>query len=150
MKSFELAAAEAMGIDDRLPFTMAGDETQLYAYPPSEGQMVLLLGLIDLDATSDTAAASQGAADVMGVFWELLEEETAVHLRHRLRSRTDAFGLQDIMNIIEWLVEEAGARPTTRSSDSTSSPGTTGSRSTATARQRASSRSTSRRTASAT
>jgi hypothetical protein len=149
MKSFELAAAEAAGVDtDRLPFTMAGDDTQLYAYPPSEGQMVLLLGLIEMDTSGQDA--TQGAADVMGVFWELLEEATAAHLRRRLRSRTDRFGLGDIMNIIEWLVEEASARPTTPPSGSTSSPGSTGTRSTAGARQRASTRSSSPRTGSAT
>jgi hypothetical protein len=150
MKSFELAAADAAGIDtDRMPFKMAGDDTQLYAYRPTEGQMVLLLGLVDIDET-DMQKGVGAAADLMGVFWESLDEDTAGHLRRRMRSRTDRFGMGDVMNIIEWLVEEASARPTTPPSGSTSSPGSTGTRSTASARQKASTRSPSRRTASAT
>lgn len=145
-KSFALAAEEASGTaDERLDFTIDGDDTQLYAYLPSEGQMVLLLGVAS--ESTDPGAAS---AAVMDVFWELLEEDTRRHLRRRLLARTDTFGLGDIMNIIEWLVEESAARPTTPSSGSTPSPGSTGRPSTASARQRASSRSTSPRTASAT
>lgn len=146
MKSFDLAASEAAGVDvDRVPFTMAGDDTQLYAYLPSEGQMVLLLGL-----ASDTADAGSSSSMVMDVFWELMDDDTRRHLRRRLLSRTDRFGLGDVMNIIEWLVEESSARPTTPPSGSTSSPGSTGTRSTASARQKASTRSSSPRTASAT
>lgn len=145
-KSFALAAEEANGTaEEALPFTMDGDDTQLYAYLPGEGQMVLLLGVAS--ELSDPGASS---AAVMDVFWELLSEDTRRHLRRRLLSRTDPFGLADIMNIIEWLVEESTARPTTPSSASTSSQETTGRRSTGTARQRASTRSTSPRTASAT
>jgi hypothetical protein len=144
MKSFELAAAEANGAaEEKLPFKMAGDDTQLYAYPPSEGQLVLLLGLAGQDAGTL-------AAEVLGVFWEALDGDSAEHLRGRLRSRTDRFGLGDVMHIIEWLTEEATARPTTPPSDSTSSPGTTGTPSTEPPRQRASTRSPSPRTGSAT
>lgn len=145
-KSFALATAKATGkkaADDRLPFQMEGDDTQLYAYAPSEGQLVLLLGI-----TED--GGLEAASEVMNVFWESLEEDTAEHLRARLRARTDPFGLMDVMNIIEWLVEEAAARPTTPPPASTPSRRQSGPPSTGTARQRASTRSTSRRTASAT
>lgn len=149
-KSFTLAAAEANGsLDDALPFTMEGDETQLYAYAPTEGQLVLLLGVVDL-SPDDTSEGGTVANDVMSVFFECMEESTALHLRKRLRSRADRFGLQDIMNIIQWLVEEASARPTSPPSGSTSSPGTAGTRSTAPARRQASTRSTTRQRASAT
>lgn len=145
-KSFALAAEEANGTaDDALEFQMEGDDTQLRAYLPSEGQMVLILGV-----ASDLTDAGQASAAVMDVFWELLEEDTRRHLRRRLLSRTDPFGLGDIMNIIEWLVEESTARPTQQPSASTPSRGTTGRPSTGSARQRASTRSTSTRTASAT
>lgn len=149
-KSFTLAAAEANGQgDDRLPFQVEGDDTQLYAYLPTEGQMVLMLGVIT-DLAGDADMQTDAAAEVLAVFWELMDAETRTHLRRRLRSREDRFALRDVMNIIEWLTEEAGARPTTPSSGSTSSPGTTGNRSTARARQRASTRSPSPRTGSAT
>lgn len=145
-KSFSLAVQEATGTaDDRLDFTMEGDDTQLYAYLPSEGQMVLLIGV-----ASDLTDVGVASAAVMDVFWELMETDTRRHLRRRLLVREDSFGLGDIMNIIEWLVGESTARPTTPPSASTPSRGTTGRRSTATARQRASTRSPSPRTASAT
>lgn len=147
MKSFTLAASEANGAgNEALPFQLEGDDTQLYAYAPTQGQLVLLLDLAD--ATPETMALA--ANRVMSVFWECLDDDTEAHLRERLLERTDPFDLPDIQNIIEWLVEESTARPTTPPSGSTGSPGSTGQRSTARARQRASTRSPSRRTASAT
>jgi hypothetical protein len=144
-KSFALAAAEATGIEDALPFEMEGDDTQLYAYRPTEGQIALLLG-----ATAGGARPEQMAGAFMELFWSLMEEETARVLRARLADRTDRFGLTDLMNIVEWLVEEASGFPTQQPPASTRSRATSGQRSTATARQRASTRSSSPRVASAT
>lgn len=145
-KSFQLAAAEAAGLtEDALPFEMEGHDDQLYAYLPTEGQLVLLMG-----AMSEFSGAEEQGMAVMDLFWSLMEPETATALRRRLRDRTDSFGLQDILNIIEWLVEESSARPTKSSSASTPSRSTSGQRSTAPARRQASTRSRSPRTASAT
>lgn len=155
MKSFTLAATEAADSEspqdaERLPFQMEGDDAQLYAYRPQQGQLALLIDLQDISESTPTEEVAAAAGDVMGVFWELMDTDTRKHLRRRLRSRTDAFDIPDIMNIIEWLVEEAAARPTTPPSGSTRSPGPTGQRSTGRARQRASTRSPSARTGSAT
>jgi hypothetical protein len=144
-KSFALAVAEANGaVEDALPFQMEGDDTQLYAYPPGEGQLVLLMGLT---GNQNPVAL---ASTVLDVFWELMTEDTARVLKRRLNDRSDPFGIQDVMHIIEWLIEEVTGRPTQSSSASTPSRTTSGRRSTATARQRASTRSTSPRAASAT
>ena len=144
-KTFALAAAEATGLtEDALPFQMEGSDEQLYAYPPSEGQLVLLMGLIG-DQEPQALAAT-----VLDVFWQLLEPETATIVRRRLNDRSDSFGIANVMNIVQWLVEETAARPTQSSSASTPSRTTSGPRSTGTARKRASTRSTSPRTVSAT
>ena len=120
-KTFALAVQTANDdVDDLMPFQMEGDDTQLYAYRPTEGQLILLVG-----ATGDTDSG-QMAADVLGVFWSLLEDETAAVLRRRLRDRHDTFGIADIMNIIEWIVEETSARPTKSSPASLPSRATTG------------------------
>lgn len=150
-KSFALAAAEAAGfdVDEKLPFQVEGDETQLYAYLPGEGQVVMLMGVAGLDEY-DTPGIAAASAEVMNVFWELMDDQSRAHLRRRLRDRHDRFGLGDILNIIEWLVEEASARPTRSPSDSTPSPQANGRPSTGSVRQRASTRSPSPRTASAT
>jgi hypothetical protein len=145
-KSFALAVAEANGqVEDALPFQMEGDDTQLYAYLPGEGQLVLLMGIVGGGQDAQSTATT-----VLEIFWSLMEPDTARVLRRRLADRTDSFGVGDVMNIVEWLVEEAAARPTQSSSASTPSRTTSGQRSTASARPRASTRSRSPRTASAT
>ena len=145
-KSFGLAAREAVGdVDDRLPFNFEGTEEQLYAYLPQSGQLVLLLG-----ALNDYAADQERAAVVLDVFWSLLEEETANLLRRRLRDRQDSFGLADVMAIVQWIVEEAAARPTESSLASLPSRATSGHLSTGGAPRKASSRSRSPRPVSAT
>lgn len=146
VKSFELSAAEAAGaLEDALPFQMEGSDEQLYAYRPTEDQLVMLMG-----AAGPTARVEQMAGAFMELFWSLLEDETRAHLHARLADRLDPFGLRDIMNIVEWLVEETTGFPTPPSPASTRSRSTSGQRSTATPRPRASTRSRSPRTASAT
>jgi hypothetical protein len=121
-KTFNLAVAEANETDeDRLPFKMQGSDDQLYAYKPTEGQLVLLLGVM-----SDFESPEKAASTVLDVFWSLLEEESAGLLRKRLRDRHDTFALADIMNIIEWIVEESAARPTQSSLVSLPSRATSG------------------------
>jgi hypothetical protein len=145
-KEFTLAVQEANGqVDETLPFTMQGDDTQLYAFVPTEGQMVLLVG-----AMNEYSSADQQAAVVLDVFWSLLEDNTAKVIRGRLRDREDTFGLADVMNIIEWIVEESAARPTQSSLASTPSRATSGHLSTGGAPRRASTRSRSPRPVSAT
>jgi hypothetical protein len=144
-KSFNLSVAEANDdVEDAMPFQIEGDDTQLYAYPPTEGQLVLLVGAVG------DAEPGQQAATVITVFWSLLEENTAAILRRRLGDRHDSFGLADIMNIIEWIVEETTARPTQSSLASLPSRATSGHLSTGGAPRKARARSTSHPIASTT
>lgn len=149
-KEFALAVqrdleSDEVEADERMPFTMADDDTQLYALPPTTGQLALLAG-----AMSEFADEGRVAASVMDMFWSLLDEDTGRHLRGRLRDRKDVFELEDVMNILEWVVEETTARPTKQPSDYLESRASSGRRSTAPARKRASTRSPSPRIVSAT
>ncbi len=138
-KSFHLAAERAVDgeVVTQLDFTVEGTEETLYAFLPSEGQLVLLT------AAAGAREATTQAAEFMDTFWSLLDERAAGILRARMLDPFDPFGLNDVMNIIAWLSEVAAARPTGSSGGSTRSPSSTGNRSTARARQRASTRSTS-------
>lgn len=131
--------------DELMPFTMAGDDTQLYALLPTEADVALAAS-----AMSAYAEDGEKVVAILDLFWSLMEDATARHLRRRLRDRKDKFGVPDIMNVLEWIIEERTGRPTKPSSGSTASPPTTGARSTANSRPKASTRSRSRQTASAT
>lgn len=147
-KTFALSVAAANGddpVDEAMPFMLEGTDAQLYAYQPTEGQLVLLLG-----AMNEYASNEQQAATVLDVFWSLLEEDTVGVLKRRLRDRHDTFGLQDIMNIIEWIVEETSARPTRPSLASLPSRATSGHLSTGAVPRKRSTRSPSRPIASTT
>lgn len=147
-KSFALSVAAANGedpADEAMPFMMEGSDEQLYAYQPTEGQLVLLIGVMN-----DFESPQEQASTVMDVFWSLLHEDTIRILKLRLRDRHDTFGLQDIMNIIEWIVEETSARPTKPSLASVPSRATSGHLSTGGVQRKARARSTSRPIASTT
>lgn len=145
-KSFALAVSEANDdLDEKLPFKMEGDDTQLYAYRPTEGQLILLMGTM-----ADDSDGAQSAATVLEVFWSLLDDDTAANLRRRLRDRRDTFGIADILNIIEWIVEETTARPTKSSLASVPSRATSGHLSTGGVPRKRSTRSPSRPIASTT
>lgn len=131
--------------DELMPFTMADDDTQLYALMPTESDVALAAG-----ALSQYAEDGEKVVAVLDLFWSLMDEPTARHLRKRLRNRADRFGVADIMNVLEWIIEERTGRPTKPSSASTASQPSTGASSTANSPRRASTRSRSRQTASAT
>ena len=145
-KEFTLAVQQANEqVDETLPFKMQGDDTQLYAYLPTEGQLVLIMG-----AMSDIGNPQEQAATVLDTFWSLLEEDSRAVLRRRLADRHDTFGVGDILNIVEWIVEEVAARPTQSSLASMPSRATSGHLSTGGVPRKASTRSRSPRPVSAT
>lgn len=131
--------------DELLPFTMQGDDTQLYALMPTEADVALAAG-----ALSQYAEDGEKVVAILDLFWSLMDDETARYLRRRLRDRKDRFGVPDVMNVLEWIIEERTGRPTKPSSGSTASQPSTGARSTANSPRKASTRSRSRQTASAT
>jgi hypothetical protein len=147
VKEFALALEREISDDEEelLPFKMAGDETQLYAMMPTESDVALVAG-----AMSQYAEDGEKVVAIFDLFWSLMDDATGRHLRRRLRNRSDPFGIPDVMNVLEWIVEERTGRPTKPSSGSTASQPSTGARSTANSRPKASTRSRSRQIDSAT
>jgi len=147
VKEFALALEREISEepDELLPFTMQGDDTQLFALVPTEADVALAAG-----ALSQYAEDGEKVVAILDLFWSLMTEDTTRHLRRRLRDRKDRFGVGDVMNVLEWLIEERTGRPTKPSSGSTASQPSTGARSTVNSQRKASTRSRSRQTASAT
>lgn len=131
--------------DELLPFTMQDDDEQLYALMPTEADVALAAG-----ALSAYAEDGEKVVAILDLFWSLMDPGTARHLRRRMRDRKDPFGVGDVMNVLEWIIEERTGRPTKPSSGSTASRPSTGARSTVNSQRKASTRSRSRQTASAT
>lgn len=67
-----------------------------------------------------TAGASAGEtlAKVVGVFDIILAEAPAARLRERIKSKDEPVDLEQITDIMLWLLEVYGLRPTEPSSDS--------------------------------
>jgi hypothetical protein len=99
---------------------------------------------------SDYADDGEGVATFINTFFTLLDDDSRHALRRRLMDRQDEFGVEKMMEILMWAVEETAARPTKSSPASTASRATNGQRSTGGARRAGSTRSTSRSPVSAT
>lgn len=122
MKAFTTAVVERIEGEEeegRLEFELDGET--LVAYKPSEAQFALLM-----QAASRYTEKNEAVAGAMDFFHAVLETDSAAHIRHRLLNRDDAFGLPEVEEIIEWMVEEWTGRPFRKSSGSTSSPKSTG------------------------
>jgi len=144
VKEFTTAAKEAVTDDEQVvEFTVDGLEVR--AHQPSSGQMAMVY-----QALSDYNTDQRKVAGIIDFFMGLLDEDVQQALGQRLLSREDPFDLDQVTNILTWLVEEWAGRPTRSSSGSTRSPTAIGPKSTATSRNGGSTRSRSPSTASAT
>ena len=141
-KAFTSAARQEEP-DAPLEFTLDDEKYQIF--PPKDGQLALVMA-----SMSDYAEDGEGVSTFINTFFALLEEDTKHALRRRLMDREDTFGVEQMMEILMWSVEEAAARPTKSSSASTASRATSGGRSTGGARRTGATRSGSRSPVSAT
>lgn len=117
--------------------TMKIDGRDVRFMPATEGQMALLLST-DMLPTTDRISIG------VNLFFNLLRDDTdSDHFRQRMFDRKDPFGAGEIAEIVQSLIEEWSGDPTQESSDSTGSPPPTGASSTAPARRKASTRSSS-------
>jgi len=145
MKEFTTAAKAAVAEDDDGVITFMVDDLEVKAYQPSSGQMAMVY-----QALSDYNSDQRKVAGIIDFFFGLLDNDAEQALGRRLLSREDPFDLDQVTEIISWLVEEWAGRPTQSSSGSTRSPTPIGPKSTATSRNGGSTRSRSPSTASAT
>lgn len=144
-KNFTTASKEDAKIErEELPYAING--VDLIAYAPDENQITLFSASFAEDAgRGDTAYA------INQFLKNTHDRKSYAHIRSRLDDPEDPFGYDNpIEDIIEWLFEEASARPTEPRSDSTGSRDSTGNSSTGNSRAKGSTRSSSTRVASAT
>lgn len=125
MKSFTTAVKERIEPEDGetepglLEFDLDGEPME--AHEPSPEQFALLM-----QAAGTYTSTKDAIAGFIDFIWSVMEREYAQHLRNRLLDRNDAFGLDEIEEMVAWMVEEWTGRPMKRRSGSTGSPKSTG------------------------
>jgi hypothetical protein len=145
VKEFIIAAKEQTeGEPETLEFKVDG--TVLVCYPPSEGQLVLIMAAMSGVYNTE----GEQAAIIINFLISLLNEDGSRYVQRRLMDRKDEFGFENVMQILEYIVEEWTANPTKLLSGSTSSPDSIGGKSTENVRVKAPTRSRSARAVSAT
>lgn len=128
-KSFSTAVASSVikktGEEEQYDFEVDG--VQCVAFKPSEAQLAMALASMGrFSKDTDQIAA------VINFLVGILDDRTNSYIVNRLLDRTDPFGLEQVQDILEWLIEEWSGRPTQKSSGSTESPPSTGPSSTLT------------------
>lgn len=130
MKEFNVAVAEleAEQQDGEEPagtlhFSINGVECT--AYKPGDGQLAVLMA-----ATGKHSSSQENVAGIINFFASVLDDEANAYIVARLLNRRDKFGLEEVQEIMSWMIEEWAGRPTKPSSGSTESQDSTGPRST--------------------
>jgi hypothetical protein len=125
MKEFTTAAREAdVPADEIMEFVVDGQTCR--CFQPSNGQLAILLASI-----SSTQSWTHQVAGVINFFDATLDDDSRAYITRRLLDRQDRFGIDEVQEIIEWMVEEWSSRPTPSPSGSTPSPPKGGRKSTA-------------------
>jgi hypothetical protein len=119
MKQFTTAAKEAerakdADAGDLYPFELDG--RTIVAYKPTEEQIALLMS--DVGRFSSNSSKVGGSIDF---FHSIFADADAAYIRQRLLNKDDAFGLPEVQDILEWLIEEWTGNPTQSQSASTPS-----------------------------
>lgn len=116
MKEFNTAIREAIE-DQDAPLEFAIDGAKMVAYKPTDGQIAITMAAMSRHTSDQTKAAA-----AIDFFIAVLDEDSAAHITERLMTREDPFGLEEVQDILEFLVEEWIGRPTQPPSGSTRSP----------------------------
>lgn len=127
-KSFTTAVKERVEPEDGetepglLEFDLDGEPME--AHEPSPEQFALLM-----QAAGTYTSTKDSIAGFIDFIWSVMDKPHAQHLRNRLLDRDDDFGLDEIEDMVAWMVEEWTGHPMKRRSGSTGSPKSTGPRS---------------------
>lgn len=112
---------------------------------PGPGQLAYL-SMVAASADSDLEAG----AGLLNFLVSMMSNEDARYLKKVILDMDSGFDIEDVVEVMEYLLEEWSARPTKPASDSSGSQVPTGRPSTAASRRAGSTRSTSRSTDSST
>jgi hypothetical protein len=113
LKEFTTAAKEAgEGTVGGDPLTFTVDGEQWTAYPPTGGQLALVMA-----AQAEHSSVVEKIAGLVNFLDSILDEDAVASYRARLMDRDDPFDFDNVEAIVEWLMEEWSARPTKQPSD---------------------------------
>lgn len=149
IKEFTTAANAAVDEDAGevgASVTVSIDGREVTFLPPTSGQLAVTLA-----GSGDMASEMEQVASTINFFFSLLDDRDSAYFRRRLFKRNDPFDVDNIAELVEYLIEEWSARPTKQPSDYLASQRTAGPKSTERPRRAgAAHRSNSGRTASST
>jgi hypothetical protein len=110
------------------------DDQEVRAFKPTEGQFALLMMAMGRHATE-----ADQFAGVVDFFFNVLDEPSQAYVSRRMMSRDQLIPMEQVVEILQWMIEEWGGRPFQRPSGSTSSQRNGGRKSTGTTRRSTSS-----------
>jgi len=110
-----LEKSEQEGDEADLHFKIDGHEMR--AYKPTEGQFALLVMAMGRHTTD-----MDQFAGIIDFFIQVLDEPSQRYVIDRMMSRVDIIPMSEVVEIMEWMIEEWGGRPFQKQSGSTSSP----------------------------
>lgn len=110
------------GTDGQIVFMV--DDWEVTAYRPGTGQLGVLMAM-----TLNTSETEQ-IAGIINFFASVLDDASHHHLVRRMLDRRDPFGIEEVTEIMQGLVEEWTGHPTQQPTASTRSSGQSGSAST--------------------
>lgn len=125
MKQFITAAKEAAPDVDADTLEFEVDGVLCHAYKPQDGQLAILLA-----SGSKHSPTEEMVAGFINFFCAVLDDDSQSYVVGKLLDRRDPFGIDEVQQITNWMMEEWGGHPTQSPSDSASSPQTGGQRST--------------------
>lgn len=127
MKEFTTAANAAAETPEEaakgMPFVIDGYEC--VAHKPKDGQLAVLMA-----TTGRHSSQQEQIAGLINFFVAVLDDDSHSYVVNRLLDRKDPFGIDEVQNIMEWMIEEWSGRPTQSPSVSTASPPNAGQNST--------------------
>ena len=127
MKEFTTAVQEVEeDFDDEPKGTVFGlDGIECRAFRPKDGQLAVLMA-----STGRHSTQNEQVAGIINFFASVLDDDSQTYVINRLLDRKDPFGIEQVQDIMEWLVAEWSGRPTRSSSASSQSQRTDGQKST--------------------
>jgi hypothetical protein len=99
------------------------DKTEIVCFRPNDGQIAMLLA-----STSRYTKFETRLAGMIDFMVGTMDDDSREYVVARLMDRDDEFGMEQMEEILEWMVEEWVARPTQPPSDSSPSPKNDGER----------------------
>lgn len=106
MKEFT-TALKAVTEPEDAPMSFSIDGHELHAYQPTDGQLAMLLSSVGRHTSTETRVAG-----VVDFFVAVMDDPSATYVVERLLSRSDPLGIDQVQEVMEWMVEEWTGRPT--------------------------------------